>query len=125
MKHASETFEQFRDRVLKLLERLPLDAIDRTIESINDDRLIPLFRQKGPEPNIRTVLESKTLEIGFIFFFYTASRSSACQRSAQAISLSSHLKSFRKVTLASSSPIHAEEQVGGLQNVLKNYFQWR
>lgn len=71
MKHASETFEQFRDRVLKLLERLPLDAIDRTIESINDDRLIPLFRQKGPEPNIRTVLESKTLEIGFIFFFFT------------------------------------------------------
>ena len=125
MKHASETFEQFRDRVLKLLERLPLDAIDRTIESINDDRLIPLFRQKGPEPNIRTVLESKTLEIRFIFFFYTASRSSACQRSAQAISLSSHLKSFRKVTLASSSPIHVEEQVGGLQNVLKNYFQWR
>ena len=125
MKHASETFEQFRGRVLKLLERLPLDAIDRTIESINDDRLIPLFRQKGPEPNIRTVLESKTLEIGFIFFFNTASRSSACQRSAQAISLSSHLKSFRKVTLASSSPIHAEEQVGGLQNVLKNYFQWR
>ena len=104
--------------MLKLLERLPLHAIDRTIESINDDRLIPLFRQKGPEPNI------KTLEIGFIFFFYTASRSSACQRSAQAISLSSHLKSFRKVTLASSSPIRAEEQVGGLQNVLKNYFQW-
>ena len=57
--------------MLKLLERLPLDAIDRTIESINDDRLIPLFRQKGPEPNIRTVLESKTLEIGFIFFFFT------------------------------------------------------
>ena len=51
MKHASETFEQFRDRVLKLLERLPLHAIDRTIESINDDRLIPLFRQKGPQPN--------------------------------------------------------------------------
>ena len=69
MKHASETFEQFRDRVLKLLERLPLDAIDRTIESINDDRLIPLFRQKGPEPNIRTVLESKTLEIGLYIFF--------------------------------------------------------
>ena len=50
--------------MLKLLERLP-------IESINDDRLIPLFRQKGPEPNIRTVLESKTLEIGFIYFFFT------------------------------------------------------
>ena len=61
MKHASETYEQFRDRVLKLLERLPLHAIDRTIESINDDRLIPLVRQKGPQPNIRTVLESKTL----------------------------------------------------------------
>ena len=57
--------------MLKLLERLPLDAIDRTIESINDDRLIPLFRQKGPEPNIRTVLESKTLEIGFIFFLHS------------------------------------------------------
>ena len=57
--------------MLKLLERLPLDAIDRTIESINDDRLIPLFRQKGPEPNIRIVLESKTLEIGFIYFFFT------------------------------------------------------
>ena len=46
--------------MLKSLARLPFDAIDRTIESINDDRLIPLFRQKGPEPNIRTVLESKT-----------------------------------------------------------------
>ena len=57
--------------MLKLLERLPLDAIDRTTESINDDRLIPLFRQKGPEPNIRTVLESKTLEIGFIYIFFT------------------------------------------------------
>ena len=46
--------------MLKSLARLPFDAIDRTIESINDDRLIPLFREKGPEPNIRTVLESKT-----------------------------------------------------------------
>ena len=51
MKRASEKFEQFRDRVLKLLERLPLHAIDRTIESMNDDRLIPSFRQKGPQPN--------------------------------------------------------------------------
>jgi len=32
----SETFEQFRDRVLRTLERLPVDVIDRTIESMKD-----------------------------------------------------------------------------------------
>ena len=39
-----ETFEQFRDRVLKSLERLPRDVIDRTIESLNDriDTIISL-----------------------------------------------------------------------------------
>ena len=31
-----EQFEQFRDRVLKSLERSPTDIIDRTIESLND-----------------------------------------------------------------------------------------
>ena len=39
-----ETFEQFRDHVLKSLERLPRDVIDRTIESLNDriDTIISL-----------------------------------------------------------------------------------
>jgi len=31
-----ETFEQFRDRVFRSLERLPVDLIDHTIESMNN-----------------------------------------------------------------------------------------
>ena len=41
-----EQFEQFRDRVLKSLERLPTDIIDRTIESLND-RIDAVISSKG------------------------------------------------------------------------------
>ena len=41
-----ETFEQFRDPVLKSLERLPRDVIDRTIESLND-RIDAIISSKG------------------------------------------------------------------------------
>ena len=46
------------------------------------------------------------------------SPSRACKRSAHAMSFGSDLKSFRKITLASSAPFHAKEPVAGLQNVL-------
>ena len=41
-----ETCEQFRDSVLKSLERLPRDVIDRTIESLND-RIDAIISSKG------------------------------------------------------------------------------
>ena len=41
-----EQFEQFRDHVLKSLERLPTDIIDRTIESLND-RIDAVISSKG------------------------------------------------------------------------------
>ena len=41
-----ETFEQFRDRVLKSLERLPRDVIDRTVETLND-RIDAIIYSKG------------------------------------------------------------------------------
>ena len=41
-----ETFEQFRDRVLKSLERLPRDVIDRTIDTLND-RIDAIIYSKG------------------------------------------------------------------------------
>ena len=42
----SETFEQFRDRVFRSLERLPVELVDRTIESINN-RIDALIYSKG------------------------------------------------------------------------------
>lgn len=47
----SETFEQFRDLVFRSLERLPVDLIDRTIESMNNtaDWCHNLF-QRLPNP---------------------------------------------------------------------------
>ena len=47
----------------------------------------------------------------------TVSPSSACRRSAQAIMVGLHLKSFKKMTSASSAPIHANEPVAELQKV--------
>ena len=41
-----ETFQQFRDRILKSLERLPRDVIDRTIESLYD-RIDAIISSKG------------------------------------------------------------------------------
>ena len=41
-----ETFNQFRDPVLKSLERLTRDVIDRTIESLND-RIEAIISLKG------------------------------------------------------------------------------
>ena len=41
-----ETFNQFRDPVLKSLERLTRDVIDRTIESLND-RIEAIISSKG------------------------------------------------------------------------------
>ena len=42
----SETFEQFRDHVLRTLERLPVDVIDRTIKSMKD-RIEAITLSKG------------------------------------------------------------------------------
>ena len=42
----SETFEQFRDHVLRTLERLPIDVIVRTIESTKD-RIEAIILFKG------------------------------------------------------------------------------
>ena len=42
----SETFEQFRDSVLRALERLPTDVIDCTIESMKD-RIEAIILSKG------------------------------------------------------------------------------
>ena len=42
----SETFEQFCDRILRALERLAIDVIDRTIESMRD-RIEAIILSKG------------------------------------------------------------------------------
>ena len=46
----SETFEQFRDHVLRTLERLPIDVIVRTIESMKD-RIEAIILFKGYRTN--------------------------------------------------------------------------
>ena len=42
----SETFEQFRDRVFRSLERLPVEIVDRTTESMNN-RIDAIIYSKG------------------------------------------------------------------------------
>ena len=42
----SESFEQFRDRVFRSLERLPVEIVDRTIESMNN-RIDAIIYSKG------------------------------------------------------------------------------
>ena len=50
----------------------------------------------------------------------TVSPSKACKKSAQAMMVGLHLKSFRKIISVSSTPIQANDPVAGLQNCVIN-----